>query len=47
MKKKTLNGLRKHFGVLKISEEDKKIKKEIKEGWARWRKRLTREINNE
>ena len=47
MKNKTVGRLMKAIEKMRISEEDKRIEEEIKEGWIRWRKRLTKEINNE
>lgn len=38
-RKKTLSGLKKHFGILKEDKEYDEIKKKLKEGWAKWTKR--------
>lgn len=38
-KQKTGYDLKKHFGILKGDKEYDNIQKELKAGWARWRKR--------
>ena len=38
-KKKTVGGLKEIINKIKLSKNDKKIDRDIKEGWSKWTKR--------